>query len=162
LYEISKKRTPSRQHSFVAGQFKSAERAKAVLGVPGAGATARRADSFGEHQHCIGKVASLQQISQILQIWKHFRTERNHYDIISYLFEGVGSAAELVGQPGQQRSVVLMRRQLTGVQQFEQRPEEGCVDAGRAQLQAYPCTVTRESTQNLKINQPVTALGSVH
>jgi len=92
---------------------------------------------------------------------KHFRTERSH-DNFSYLFEGVWSAAELVGQPGQQRSVVLMGRQLTGVQKFEQRPEEGCVDARRAQLQAYPCSVTRESTQNLKINQPVTALGSVH
>jgi hypothetical protein len=91
---------------------------------------------------------------------QHFRTESNH-DNISYLFEGVGSSAKLVGQPGQQRSVVLVRRKLASVQQFEQRPEERCVDARRAQLQAYPCSMTRESTQNLKINQPVTALGSV-
>lgn len=79
-----------------------------------------------------------------------------------YLFEGVGGATELVGQPRQQRSVVLVRRQLSGVQQLEQRPEQGCVHAWGAQLQAYPCAVTRESTQNLKINHQATPLATVH
>lgn len=82
---------------------------------------------------------------------KDFRFERHAEEWQIYLFERVRSTPKLIGQPGQKWSIVLVRRQLSCVQQFEQRSEEGCVNAGSAQLQAYPCSVARESTQHLKI-----------